>query len=509
MSLRFVATPLEHPLEPPEPRPGGMDAGLSDAFIASPTRDTQLQRLRQPGALAVTTGQQPGLFTGPLYTIHKALSAAALARELEARWKRPVVPVFWLAGDDHDFAEASTASWIAADGSLASASLPPRPPEAPLTPMYRQPLGEGVHTALEMLAAGLPESEFRDATLGWIERHYRPDATVAGSYAGAMAELVGPLGVLCFDSTHPAAKRAIAPHLVRALREARELDDDLDRWAEAQGVTARTSGITVGDGAALVMLEASLGRDRLIRDGDTFVTRRSRERFELAAIERIAADEPTRLSPNVLLRPAVESAILPTVAYLGGPGELRYLVLTPPVYQRLEIPRQQPLPRWSGVIVEPRVDRVLEKFGLALPDLFAPPGMVETRVVRSQLPEEVGAALERLRAALEREYGVLERAATDIDPTLARPTQAFRQQALAATQEVEKKLVQHLKRRQETELGQVARARTAVMPGGKPQERVLTVAPFLARYGPGLLAELTDAFASWYHGALEGPSQRA
>jgi bacillithiol biosynthesis cysteine-adding enzyme BshC len=509
MSLRFVATPLEHPLEPPEPRPGGMDAGLSDAFIASPTRDTQLQRLRQPGALAVTTGQQPGLFTGPLYTVHKALSAAALARELEARWKRPVVPVFWLAGDDHDFTEASTASWIAADGSLASASLPPRPPEAPLTPMYRQLLGEGVQTALEMLAAGLPVSEFRDATLAWLERHYRPDATVAGSYAGAMAELVGPLGVLCFDSTHPAAKRAIAPHLVRALREARELDDDLDRWAEAQGVTARTSGITVGDGAALVMLEASLGRDRLIRDGDAFVTRRSHERFELAAIERIAADEPTRLSPNVLLRPAVESAILPTVGYLGGPGELRYLVLTPPVYRRLEIPRQQPLPRWSGVIVEPRVDRVLEKFGLTLPDLFAPPGMVEARVVRSQLPEEVGAALERLRAALEREYGVLERGATDIDPTLARPTQAFRQQALAATQEVEKKLVQHLKRRQETELGQVARARTAVMPGGKPQERVLTVAPFLARYGPGLLLELTDAFASWYHGALEGPSQRA
>ena len=506
MSLRFVATPLEHQLEAPAPRPGAMDPGLAEAFVPSSSRQAQLDRLRRADALAVTTGQQPGLFTGPLYTIHKALSAAALARWLEARWDRPVVPVFWLAGDDHDFAEASTASWLGADGSLVSASLPPRPPDAPLTPMYRLPLGEGVQPALEALAGGLPTSEFRDATLDWLGRHYRPDATVGGSYAGAMAELLGPLGILCFDSTHPAAKRAIAPHLLTALRTARAIDEDLDRWAEAQGATARTSGITVGDGAALVMLEASLGRDRLVQDGDGFTTRRSRERFDLAALERIAAQEPSRLSPNVLLRPVVESAILPTVAYLGGPGELRYLAMTPPIYQRLEVPRQRPLPRWSGVIVEPRVDRVLEKFGLDLADLFAPPGTIEARLVRSQLPAEVLQTLERLRANIDDGYGVLERAAADVDPTLVRPTQAVRQQALTGTQDIEKKLVQHLKRRQETELSQLARARTAVLPGGKPQERVLTVAPFLARYGVGLLAELTDAFAQWYGDTLEGPS---
>jgi uncharacterized protein YllA (UPF0747 family) len=297
--------------------------------------------------------------------------------------------------------------------------------------------------------------------------------------------------------------------LVAALRQARELDAELDRWAESRGVTSRTSGITVGDGAALVMVEASLGRDRLVQDGAEFVTRRSRERFDLSAIERIAAEEPTRLSPNVLLRPVVESAILPTVAYLGGPGELRYLALTPPVYERLEVPRQLPLPRWSGVIIEPRVDRVLEKFGVDLTDLAAPPGALEARLVRSQLPAEAVAALDSLRRALEEGYAVLERAATEIDPTLARPTQTARQQAVGGTQDIEKKLVQHLKRRQETELGQLARARTSIVPNGKPQERVLTVAPFLARFGPGLLQDLTDAFRTWYRDALEAPSQPA
>ena len=509
MTVRLAATPLEHPVETPAPRMGGLDAALGEAFVASPTREEQLARLRRPDAVAVTTGQQPGLFTGPLYTIHKAVSAAALARVLEEQWGRPVVPVFWLAGDDHDFAEASSAAWIAADGTLGGAGLPPRPPDAPLTPMYRQPLGPAVADALAALAGSLPTSEFRDATLAWLERHYRPEATVAAAFAGAMAELLAPLGVLALDSTHPAAKRLGAPHLVQALREAPELDAALRRRSDELGDAARAAGLTLGDGATLVMLEASQGRDRLVREDGRFVTRRSREAFDLAALERIAAEDPQRLSPNVLLRPVVESALLPTVAYLGGPGELRYLELTPPVYQQLDVPRQLPLPRWSGVLVEPRVDRVLDKFGISLEELLEPPGPLESRLVRSELPSEAVAALARVRAVLDGEYELVERAAVEVDPTLARPVQSARQQALAGTQEIEKKLVQHLKRRRETELGQLARARTAVAPDGKPQERVLTIAPFLARYGPALLEELAGDFEAWYRAALEGAPEPA
>jgi uncharacterized protein YllA (UPF0747 family) len=312
--------------------------------------------------------------------------------------------------------------------------------------------------------------------------------------------------VVCFDSSHPAAKAAAAPLVLRALEHAVQLDDDLERQSAALGETARTSGVMVGDGAALVMLEGRQGRDRLIAADGGLVTRRGRERFDLAELAVIAEREPTRLSPNVLLRPVVESALLPTVAYLGGPAELRYLALTPPVYRRLEVEAQRPLPRWSGVLVEPRVDRVLEKFGIGLEELLEPSGALESRLVRSQLPSEAVAALEAVRRAVEEGYGMLERSAAEIDPTLVRPVQGVRHQALSGAQDIEKKLVQHMKRRQETELGQIARARTAVLPGGKPQERVLTLAPFLARYGPAIVADLRDAIEAWYDGALEGAS---
>jgi bacillithiol synthase len=506
MTFRFVPTPLDTPLVLPEPREGGLHASLRDAFVPSAAREGALARLAEPGALAVTSGQQPGLFTGPLYTVHKALSTAALARVLERQWSRPVVPIFWIAGDDHDFAEASHTAWLSADGSLVSASLPPRPPDAPLTPMYRQPLGDGVTGALEALGAGLPPSEFRDETLAWLGRHYLPQATVAAAFAGALAELLAPSGIVCFDSTHPAAKAAAAPIILRALEHAGAIDADLERQSEALGETSRTSGVMVGDGAALVMLEGKQGRDRLMASDDGFVTRRGRERFSLPDLAAIAVREPTRLSPNVLLRPVVESAILPTVSYLGGPAELRYLAFTPPLYRRLGIERQRPLPRWSGVLVEPRVDRVMEKFGIELAELLEPSGSLEARLVRSQLPREGLEALAAIRAAVEEGYGTLEKTASDIDPTLARPIQGARHQALAGTQDVEKKLVQHLKRRQETELGQIGRARTAVLPAGKPQERVLTMAPFLARYGPALVDDLRDAIEGWYAGALEGAS---
>jgi uncharacterized protein YllA (UPF0747 family) len=327
---------------------------------------------------------------------------------------------------------------------------------------------------------------------------------VAGSFAGALAELLAPLGVAVLDSTHPAVKRSAARHLVRALGLARDLDRDLANRAEELRMAGMDPGVPVGDGATLVMLEGEQGRDRLVVDDGVFTTRRGRERFDLPALQRIAASEPERLSPNVLLRPVVESALLPTVAYLAGPGELRYLALTPPVYERMRIPRQLALPRWSGILVDPRVDRVLQKFHLELDDLLEPAGALEAKLVRSQLPEEAVRAIGELRSALEAGYGVLGVSAAEIDPTLARPVQGAKHQALSGLHDIERKLVQHLKRRQEIELGQIAKARALVLPENKPQERVLTVAPFLARYGPPLITDLSDAIEGWYASALEG-----
>lgn len=503
MTLRLVPTPLAPVADFPALRESSFRPELAAALIPSPARDSALARLQEPDALVVTSGQQPGLFTGPLYTIYKALSAGAVARILERQWQRPVVPVFWVAGDDHDYAEASTASWIAADGTVRTIGLPPRPPDAPLTPLYRETLGPEVNTVLDALETDLPPAEFKEWTLDWLRRHYRPDATVAGSFGSALAEILAPAGVVCLDSTHRAVKRAASNYLIRALTLAGELDRELEQRSRELQASGADPGVPVGDRATLVMLEGSLGRDRLLVENGEFITRRGGERFDLESLQGIAASEPERLSPNVLLRPVVESALLPTVAYLAGPGELAYLPLTHRVYERLGVMRQAVLPRWSGVLVEPRVERVLQKFSIEMGDLLEPSGALESRLVRSLLPETAVRTFLALREALTSGYAALARSAAEIDPTLIRAVEGAKNQALAGLTDTEKKLVQHLKRRQETELGQLAKARALVLPENQAQERVLTIAPFLARHGPPLIEELADSIENWFGAALE------
>lgn len=502
--MRIVSTPLDTRGGFPLPRPGGFPASLLEAVIPAPGVEPLLERLRAPDVLLVTTGQQPGLFTGPLYTVYKALSAAAVARRLERAWNRPVVPLFWVAGDDHDFEEARSTSVLDISGGLQTLALADRPPDAPLTPMWRLPLGPEVTGLLERLRDTLPETPFRGGTTEWLGRHYRTGATVGQAFGTALAELLAPHGIPCFDPCHRSVKSAMAPYLLDALGRAAELDGALAVRAAELEQAGRPAPVPVGQGATLVFLEGASGRDRLVLDGDGFLLRRSGERLTQAELATLAAREPERLSPNVLLRPVVESALLPTVGYVAGPGELRYLEMCPPLYQRMGVERQEPVARWSGLVVEPRVDRVLGKFGATLDDLLAPGKALEAQVVRSRVPDSLLAAGQRLRDAIAAEYDTILRAAIEVDPTLERPVSGARHHAVTELEGVEKKVQGHLKKREATELAQIARAREAVLPGAKPQERVLNVAGWLGRFGPPFLDDVAAEVDGWYRNTLAG-----
>jgi len=193
----------------------------------------------------------------------------------------------------------------------------------------------------------------------------------------------------------------------------------------------------------------------------------------------------------------VEAALLPTLAYAAGPAELKYLSDAGPLYDALGVTRQTPVPRWSGVIVEHRVEKLLQRHGLALEALDGRPGELEARLVRESLPPEAAESFGTLRQEIEAGYAGLTRVVAAVDPTLERTVQSARNAALAGTQEIEKKLIASLKRESETLLRQISRARDAVYPRGEPQERVLTLASFLIRYGPGLLDALSDEVARW------------
>ncbi len=498
MSLDFQATPIgTEPAGDLGTRVATLTVGvapaLRPAFTAHDAAEANLERLFANRALCVTTGQQPGLLTGPLYTLYKALTAVALARSLEERFERPVVPVFWTAGDDHDFAEANHVHVLTLHNEIEPVTLRERDPAAPLVPLYQEPVGGAIGAVLDAVQRATPETEFRPAVLAWLERHYRPEHDLATAFAGAVAELLGPYGLVVFRPSHGAAKRAMADHLLEALREAPALDRALAARAHELRAAGGSVPVAVGEGATNIMIEGTLGRDRLVLDGTAYVARRSNERWTLAALEAVGRDAPTRLSPNVLLRPVVEAALLPTVAYVAGPGELAYLPQCEPLYRALGVVPQATFPRWSGRIIESKIAKVLEKYQLQAADLDGPEGQLERRLAQEEMPPNAAAALAALRKALGSEYGRLERAAVAVDPTLKKSVQSARNTALAGVADVEKRIVGHLKKQDEILQQQLAKARHNLFPLGRPQERVFSSVPFLIRYGPGFL---DDAFAA-------------
>jgi uncharacterized protein YllA (UPF0747 family) len=455
----------------PAGKPRRIHADALAAMLPGPGRD----RLANGDVLAITTGQQPGLFTGPLYTVFKALSAIALADRIERERGIPVVPVFWVAGDDHDFAEANHSWVLGRDGEPVKITLRERAHDAPQLPLFREPLGSDIGAALDALDAALPDSECKPDVRQWLASSYRPEMNLADAGADALNRLLGARGkgLAVFRAHDRAGKRAAAPWLLMALDE------------------------TLADGLSPVLVEGRLGRDRLRKDGAGFVTRRSGERFTRAQLEQIGADTPERLSPNVLLRPVIEAALFPTLAYVGGPGEMGYLPESAPLFSSLGVAPQAHVPRWSGVIIEARIDKVLSKHGLAPADFSEQAGALESRIAKADLPPDLAASLNGLRADVESRFARISGEVQQLDPTLERTVESARNAALAGTNEIEKKLVASLKRTQGTLVSQLARARAALAPLGKPQERVLTIASFLARYGGSLLDEIDREVARW------------
>ncbi|MFL5574427.1 MAG: bacillithiol biosynthesis BshC [Gemmatimonadaceae bacterium] len=452
--------------------------------VAAGAAGARLARAAASGVV-VTTGQQPGLFGGPVYTWSKALAARALADELERATGVPVAPVFWAATDDADFAEASVTS-VAVPGGAEELRIAPTAPEA--TPMSAVPLGDDVVAAFERLHGGAGSAAFGGLYWSVVRDAYAPGVTVGGAYVRLLRALLEPLGVAVLDASHPATRAAADATLRAALRRASAVDQALARRSaeiEARGYAVQVPPVA---GLALAFVDDAGAKRRARLD-------------EAAALAEAAA--PGSLGPNVLLRPVVERAILPSAAYVAGPGELSYFAQVGAVAQALGAAAPLAVPRWSCTILEPHVARLLARHGLEIAELEAPHA-AESRLARRALPAPVGDALRALRESLR--DGVVDlRAARDSARDAARtregaddpllPDAVLEGAARALEHRVgrlERRALAGVKRQERELMRDVATARGALFPGGKRQERALNLLPMLARHGPSLV----DAMAA-------------
>jgi bacillithiol biosynthesis cysteine-adding enzyme BshC len=451
--------------------------------------ETKLERILSGDGFVVTTGQQAGLFGGPLYTVYKTLSAMRLAEKLEFLLDRPILPLFWVAADDHDWAEVNHVSVLDRSGSLVGIAVE-APGDLPQHSMADRQLGPHITNAIAALADALPVTEFTPGLLDMVRSTYRPEVSVASAFEELLANLFQDHDLLLMSGAHAAVKQAALPVFLRELQNSDAHAERVKRQTarlEAEGYDAQ---VPTDSGAANLFLHDEHGRERLVREDGAWSLRRTKRRLADDEVERLMRETPARFSANVLLRPVLESSVLPTVAYVGGPAEVGYFAQIGCLFRAHDVEPPLVFPRFQLTLVEGRVRRVLEKFGLEVTDFERPLHEVAASLIRDDLPPDVTAAAEAMRDALREGYARMTRAAVEVDPTLDGWLSKQRNGALNALEDAERKVASHLRKRKETELAQLGRAAVSLAPEGSPQERVLNVLPFLARYGPDLIRDM-------------------
>ena len=458
-------------------------SALEPAFAATGRAAERLSRVRCEGGVVVTTGQQPGLFGGPVYTWSKAMGALAMADALERETGVATAAVIWAATDDADFAEASYTVLARAGGAevLRSDNAP-----AAGTPMSLAPLADVSHLRARLREAAGSASDPRP--LRAVDEAYDdPTRSVGDAYVTLLRELLAPLGIPVLDASHAAVRSASDATLRVALRQAAAIERALaDRSDEI-----RASGLEpqVEDVARLSLVFA--------REGTI------KRRLSVAESSHVADDGDAWLTPNVLLRPIVEQAVLPTITYLGGPGELAYFAQASAVADALGVSRPLVLPRWSCLLLEPHIAKLLKQFGVA-PDSLARPDALEGAVARAAMSDRSAGALVALRKAIE---ALPEALAPEAEPVgLGAAVQGSMQSLQHRVDRLERRLVAGIKRREHDLLRDVATLRSALYPLGERQERALNLMPMLSRHGLDLLPEMRDA-ASPHALALLGASR--
>lgn len=463
------------------------------AAALRPTSDTARERLERfvaEGGAMITTGQQAGLFGGPLYTVYKALTAVRLASELERQLSVPVLPVFWTASEDHDWLEVNHAFLHAEPGGLRKVELAGEPDRP--TAMGDYTLGEQVESALDELAQVIGGEGGAADLLRLVRDAYRPEATVAGAFSDLLVELLSPFDMYLTDAAHPVVKEASAAALVRALEAAPRHESLLQQRTEEILAAGYHAQVAVLEGATNVFYSGSGARERLYWSEDDFVSHESRTRLPRREVADAVAAEPGLFSPNVFLRPVVESTVFPTLAYVGGPAELSYFAQLSVLFPEFGILPPVAYPRAMFDLVELPMQRLLEKLDVAVEDLARPRHELIEQLAQDAMPPEIRATLEELSEAISEGYRKLIENAVTIDPTLEGALARLRNEALVRVGDSERKVAQQLKRKGSVRIAQLDRLLANLRPEGDPQERVLNVLPFLARHGRDLLQRIAD-----------------
>jgi bacillithiol synthase len=445
-------------------------------------------RLSDPRTVAVVTGQQAGLFGGPLYTLLKALTALKLAELVARDHDVPIVAVFWVDAEDHDWDEVRGCTVFDADLEPHAIALPPRT-GSEAAPAGAVRLDEAVAVALTELDRVLPQTDFKPALLDRLRHAYAPGVTMADAFGCWLEHVLGDRGLIVVNAGDPAAKPLVASLFAREVTTAGQTS----RLARSAGADLAARGyhsqVQVQDDALAVFHLDGARRAIRQQDGAFLV---GDERYVRDRLVEAATQQPDTFSPNVLLRPVVQDSLFPTVAYVAGPSELAYLGQLRTVYEHFGVPMPLMYPRATATLVDSAALRFLTKYRVPLEALQPQDEAALNELLKAQMPSEIEESFAQATAAMNTAMSQVIAALPQVDPTLEGAGRSTLSRMQHDLETLHGKLVQAAKRRNETLRRQFLRARALTFPNGHPQERVIGFVSFLNQYGPALIERLDE-----------------
>ena len=468
----------------------------------SAARQANLEALAAGNTAVVVTGQQVGLFLGPLYSFYKAASAIAVARAIQSESGIRCVPLFWLQTEDHDFEEIRSCTVAGREGEPVHLALPSEGGDERASVVYRV-LPAQISELLDTLAEALEPGPATDETLALLRAHYQPGQSMAGAFASVIATLFADEGLLVFNPRDARVAELAVPVYRTCLDDCQAIERKLQERRDALAAAGIKEQVAVRERGALVFYhrESATGpRVRIQRKvagaGEvSWALAGSSEVVRHDAILRTLVADPLRFSTSALLRPIVQDVLLPTVAYVGGPGEINYYAQLEPLYAHFGLTPPLLVPRARFRCVDARARRWLGQLGLTAADLSMPTDLLRARLV---VPPPAGmASPAELRALLESQIvPAVETIAATVEAAhvqLQRPARRTRTGVARGLTRLIDRYARTLVERDELTLRRIRRLELALSPEGTPQERYYGWPSLAGRHGVAGLKRLVLA----------------
>ena len=436
------------------------------------------------GALAVVTGQQVGLFGGPVFSIYKALTAVKLAQEAN-KLGLNCVPVFWLATEDHDLDEVNEVNLLATDGQLERFSVPTHGDKD--LPVGGVTFGKQISEVVARAAALLGESDAAKL----LAECYSPGETFGTAFAKLFARLFADLGVILLDGSDPELDQIVSPLYRQVIEQVTDLNQKFfrrDEQLQAAGYHQQVR-ITPTSTPLLAMRDGARIPIHADTSGSFLIGEQKYSKEELAAW---ADSSPQLLSPNVLLRPVVQDYLLPTLAYIGGAAEVAYFAQAAALYESLSGRVTPIVPRFSATLIEAKPQALLEKYKLSFTDVFQGPEPLRETIGAYLLGPDLQSSFDQAAAGVERSMAAVKEALAQLDKTLVESAQNAESKMLHQITSLRARAA-----RAETRQSEVAERHARLLsnnlyPDKALQERSFVGIYFLAKQGRELLGQLLD-----------------